>query len=167
MRCGIVLAMLLAVTACMEKNPSSPTVPLNQQFELAPGQSANVQGASIRVSFLRVLGDSRCPADALCIQGGDAIVGIQVEPDGSPAVPPSCTPGRPVKHGDLTIELVQLSPYPFSSRTIQPDEMPRHIARHALKDREVRPRITADPDWNDSSGDREAGAATDAVHREV
>jgi hypothetical protein len=29
---------------------------------------------------------------------------------------------RPVKHGDLTIELVQLSPYPFSSRTIQPDE---------------------------------------------
>jgi hypothetical protein len=124
MRYGIVLAMLLAVTACMEKNPSSPTVPLNQQFELAPGQSANVQGASIRVSFLRVLGDSRCPADALCIQGGDAIVGIQAEPDGSPAVPYELHTGdmRPVKHGDLTIELVQLSPYPFSSRTIQPDE---------------------------------------------
>jgi hypothetical protein len=123
MRYGFVL-FLLAVTACHDMNPSSPTVPLNQQFELAPGQSANVQGASIRVSFLRVLGDSRCPADVLCVQGGDAIVEIQVQPDGSGVVPYDLHTGdmRPVKHGDLTIELVQLSPYPFSSRTIQPDE---------------------------------------------
>jgi hypothetical protein len=123
MRYGFVL-FLLAVTACNGMNPSSPTVPLNQQFELAPGQSATVQGASIRVSFLRVLGDSRCPADALCIQGGDAIVAIQVEPDGSGAVPYELHTGdmRPVTHGNFTIELVQLSPYPFSSRTIQPDE---------------------------------------------
>jgi hypothetical protein len=124
MRYGFVLALLLAATACMDKNPSSPTVPLNQQFELAPGQSANVEGASVRVSFLRVLGDSRCPADALCIQGGDAIVEIEVDPNGSPSVPYELHTGdmRPVTHGDLTIELVQLSPYPFSSRTIQPDE---------------------------------------------
>ena len=121
MRYGFVLALFLAVTGCTETNPSSPTVPLNQQFELAPGQSATVQGASIRVSFLRVLGDSRCPADVLCVQGGAAIVEIQVQPDGSGAVPYELHTGdmRPVKHGDLTIELVQLSPYPFSSRTIQ------------------------------------------------
>jgi hypothetical protein len=124
MRYGFVLGLFLAATACTEKNPSSPTVPLNEQFELAPGQSANVEGASIRVSFLRVLGDSRCPADVLCVQGGDAIVAIQVEPGGGPSVPYELHTGdmRPVKHGDLTIELVQLSPYPFSSRTIPPDE---------------------------------------------
>jgi hypothetical protein len=123
MRYGFVLVLLLTVTACMEKNPSGPAVPLNQQFELAPGQSAEVRGASVSVSFLRVLGDSRCPADALCIQGGDAIVGIEVDPDGSPAVPYELHTGSmaPVTHGDLTIELVQLSPYPFSSRTIEPD----------------------------------------------
>lgn len=124
MRYGSVLVFLLAATACTETNPSSPTVPLNQQFELAPGQSANVQGASIRVSFLRVLGDSRCPADVLCVQGGDAIVEIQVNPDGGGGVPYDLHTGdmRPVQHADLTIELVQLSPYPFSSRTIQPGE---------------------------------------------
>jgi hypothetical protein len=122
MRYGIVVALLLAVTACNDANPSSPTVPLNNQFELAPGQSANVEGAAIRVSFLRVLGDSRCPADVLCVQGGDAIVAIEVDADGSPSVPYELHTGdmRPVKHGDLTIELVQLSPYPFSSQTIQP-----------------------------------------------
>jgi hypothetical protein len=122
MRYGIVLALLLAVTACSEGSPASPTVPLNQQFELAPGQSVNVEGASIRVSFLRVLGDSRCPADVLCVQGGDAIVEIQVLPDGSGAVPYELHTGdmRPVQHGDLTIQLIQLSPYPFSSQTIPP-----------------------------------------------
>lgn len=99
-------------------------MPLNRQFELAPGQTATVEGASIRVSFLRVLGDSRCPADALCIQGGDAIVQIEVRPDGGGVRPYDLHTGdmRPVKHDDLTIELVQLAPYPFSSRTIQPDE---------------------------------------------
>ena len=29
---------------------------------------------------------------------------------------------RPVVHNGLTIALVQLSPYPFSARTIAPDE---------------------------------------------
>ncbi len=124
MRYGIALFCLTVTTACADMSPSGPTVPLNQQFELAPGQSATVEGASIRVSFLRVVGDSRCPADVLCVQGGDAIVEIQVHPDGSGGVPYELHTGdmRPVKHGDLTIELVQLSPYPFSSRTIQPGE---------------------------------------------
>jgi hypothetical protein len=124
MRYGFMFGLLLAATACMETNPSSPSVPLDEQFVLAPGQSADVRGASVSVSFLRVLGDSRCPADALCVQGGDAIVAIEVDPDGSPSVPYELHTGNmlPVKHGDLTIELVQLAPYPFSSRTIQPDE---------------------------------------------
>jgi hypothetical protein len=125
MRYGpLLLLMLAAATACSDASPSGPTVPLNQQFELAPGQAATVEGASIRVSFIRVVGDSRCPADVLCVQGGDAIVEIQVHPGGTGTVPYELHTGdmRPVKHGDLTIELVQLSPYPFSSRTIQPGE---------------------------------------------
>ena len=48
-----------------------PAKPLNT---LAPGQAATVEGSPVRVLFLRVSGDSRCPADALCVLGGDAIV---------------------------------------------------------------------------------------------
>ena len=40
---------------------------------------------------------------------------------------------QPVPHDDVTIHLVQLAPYPFSSRTIAPDVYPRHTARHALR----------------------------------
>ena len=39
---------------------------------------------------------------------------------------------RPVQHEEVTIELVQLSPYPFSSPAIKPGEYPRDASRHAV-----------------------------------
>src|SRR5712691_89624 len=90
------------------------------------GETADVPGASIRIRFQGVMGDSRCPADVVCIQGGDALVRIDVLPTENPG--PSVTYElhtgnmRPVEHAGLTIALVQLSPYPFSSRSVSPGE---------------------------------------------
>jgi hypothetical protein len=116
------VAVLSAAAACSD-SPTRPSAPLDRQFTLAPGEAARIAGTSVRVRFERVDGDSRCPADALCVLGGDAVVRIAVENDG---------PGRsyalhtgtmaPVRHDDLTIALVELAPYPFSARTIAPDE---------------------------------------------
>jgi len=79
----------------------------------------------VQVHFHGVTGDSRCPADALCIQGGDATVHVDVAASGgaNPAQLELHT-GRlqPARYGDFTIALETLSPYPFSSRTIAPDE---------------------------------------------
>ena len=73
---------------------------------------------------MRVSGDSRCPADAVCIQGGDALVEVQVS-NGN-AAPYDLHTGdqsrAAVTHEGFRIELVQLQPYPFSSRTIAPDD---------------------------------------------
>ena len=91
---------------------------------MEPGDAAAIDGTDVRVRFLRVSGDSRCPADVVCIQGGDAIVHIRAgngdtrdfelhTGDESRAA---------VSHEGLRIALVSLQPYPFSSRTIQPDE---------------------------------------------
>jgi hypothetical protein len=90
---------------------------------LAPGQTAGVDEAGISLRFEGVSGDSRCPADAVCVQGGDALVQIEVLTPGS-RQPYVLHTGdmRPVSHADLTIALVQLAPYPFSSRTIEPGE---------------------------------------------
>lgn len=57
-------------------------------------------------------------------QGGDAIVRIEVlswngRRDGYDLHTGDM---RPVRHGDLTIGLVRLEPYPFSSRTIEPGD---------------------------------------------
>lgn len=114
--------MAVLLGAC-DESPTGPTVPLNEQFELAPAQTRLVDGTGVAVRFDRVSGDSRCPADALCIQGGDALVHITVTSERRNQMYELHTGDmRPVQHGAFTIALVQLQPYPFSSRTIRPEE---------------------------------------------
>jgi hypothetical protein len=114
----------LLLAGCDEQSPVGPTVPLNQQFTLAPGESASIENTAIRIEFMRVSGDSRCPADAVCIQGGDARVEVRVT-NGSSTRYDLHTGDQSraaVTHAGFRIELVQLQPYPFSSRTIAPGE---------------------------------------------
>jgi hypothetical protein len=111
------------MTGCDQTSPTGPTVPINSEFVLAPGQSAVIEGANISIQFDGVEGDSRCPADALCIQGGDARVRVEVtSARGRREYELHTGNTQPVRHDDVTIHLVQLAPYPFSSRTIAPDE---------------------------------------------
>ena len=121
--CGLALCLLF-VTACDEASPFGPTVPLSQRFPLELGETASVEGTSLRVQFLRVSGDSRCPVDAICIQGGDAIVHVRAT-ESTAADYELHTGGPPhavVTPAGFRIELAELQPYPFSSRTIQPGD---------------------------------------------
>jgi hypothetical protein len=68
-----------------------------------------------------VTGDSRCPADIFCIQGGDAVVQTRVVDSGGSSeyeLHTGDSRRAVATHRDLRIELKQLQPYPFSSRTI-------------------------------------------------
>ena len=114
---------MLALVAC-DQSPTAPTVGLNQEFVLAPGEAATIAGAGVSLRFVGVLGDSRCPADAVCIQGGDAIVRIRVLSFGGGRHEYDLHTGdlRPVVHRGLTIALVNLVPYPFGSPAVQPNE---------------------------------------------
>ncbi|MGQ0737360.1 MAG: hypothetical protein ACT4QD_27410 [Acidobacteriota bacterium] len=115
--------ILVAFGAGCDESLTGPTVPLNQDFTLAPRQTAWVEAASLTVRFDRVTGDSRCPSDVVCIQGGDAIVHITVTSAQSVRGHELHTGDlKPVRHDEVTIALVSLVPYPFSSRTISPDE---------------------------------------------
>ena len=125
MRPLLVLCCLLAVTACDENSALGPTVNLSERFTLAPGEVARVRDAGLNVQFTMVTGDSRCPADAVCILGGDAIVHIQVT-EGGATSPYELHTGDASRaaatHKQLRIALVELQPYPFSSRTIAPGD---------------------------------------------
>jgi hypothetical protein len=120
----LTLLCLCFLAACDEPAPTRPSVPLNQQFTLAPGERATLVDAAAQIEFVTVSGDSRCPADAVCIQGGDALVHIVVH--GSQVSEYQLHTGdaarSSVQHGPLRITLVDLQPYPFSSRTIRPDQ---------------------------------------------
>lgn len=89
---------------------------------LAPGQRTQV-AERLSVGFVGVLGDSRCPADALCIQGGDAIVRIEIDAGRRQAQRDLHTGNmQPVLFEGVRVELVELSPYPFSGRPIEPGD---------------------------------------------
>ena len=121
----LVVLCLLAVTACDEQNPVGPSVGMNERFTLAPGEVATVRDVDLNVQFVDVTGDSRCPADAICIQGGDALVNIRVLDNGATSAYELHTGDSSraaVTHKQVRIALVELAPYPFSSRTIAPGE---------------------------------------------
>jgi hypothetical protein len=125
MRLVVVVLCVFAVTACDEANPVGPTVGLNERFMLAPQEVATVRDADMSVQFVSVTGDSRCPADAVCIQGGDAIVHIRVIDGGAQSsyeLHTGDSSRATVTHKQVRIALVELQPYPFSSRTIAPGE---------------------------------------------
>src|SRR5262245_26709459 len=112
----LLVLCLLAVTACDENSPAVPTVALNGLFMLAHAEMATVQDVDRRVQFVEVTGDSRCPADAICIQGGDALVHVRVFDSGvsSPYELHTGDSSRAtVTHKQVRIGLVELQPYPF------------------------------------------------------
>jgi hypothetical protein len=121
MRHFLLALCLLAAAACLGKSPAAPA-PVDRDVVLAPGQTVEVTtGLSVR--FVSVIGDSRCPADAICIQGGDAIVRVEIE-SGAGLGQRDLHTGTlaPVSFGDVQLRLVELQPYPFSSRPFDPRE---------------------------------------------
>jgi hypothetical protein len=123
MRLFVLIAGLCAAAiSCSSDTPAAPDTPFDVNLVLAIGETQPVAGSALRVRFDAVLGDSRCPGDALCILGGDAIVQITVLPDGSKTVTFELHTGdmQPAHYNNVTIALVQLSPYPFVSNPIDP-----------------------------------------------
>jgi hypothetical protein len=121
------VAMTLGVVAACGGTgvPVAPVVPVDQRVVLAPGQTLATE-AGVSVQFVEVSGDSRCPADALCIQGGDAIVTIRVretmDAGSTYALHTGDAARAAATHRGVRIELVELQPYPFSSRPFTPDQ---------------------------------------------
>jgi hypothetical protein len=116
---------LLFVTLGCDELPSGPTVALNERFTLAPGESARIDRSQVRLEFTDVTGDSRCPADAICIQGGDAVVRVRATAGSAASTLELHTGDSSRAAGTfqgLRVELMELQPYPFSSRTIAPGD---------------------------------------------
>jgi hypothetical protein len=119
----LVLCGFLA-TGCDQASPSGPSAALDQPFILRPGQLSSIAGTGARVQFVEVINDSRCPINAICITAGDASIAILIVDDqGSSRYELHTEPSRKsATHRDLRIELMELQPYPDTSRRIDPSE---------------------------------------------
>jgi hypothetical protein len=105
-------------------HPSQPSRPLGQPFELRPGTSA-VLADGLRVTFDAVKSDSRCPLDALCVQAGEAVVGLTLTQSsgGEAAREVRTTPSlSEVSYLSYIVKLVALAPFPRSTQQIRPED---------------------------------------------
>jgi hypothetical protein len=118
---------ITAVAACSGENnvfdvPQYSTAVRPVDVVIVPGEEIVVDGL-LRVTFLEVAEDSRCPIDALCVwQGNGAVViGLRMGmgPTRSFTLNTSVAP-RAVTHGGYTIGLLELTPAPVSTARIDP-----------------------------------------------
>jgi len=112
------VCLLAATAAACDESPTGPSVSVDARFTLAPGATASVRGRGVTLRFEGVTGDSRCPGDAVCIQGGDAVVKVVASGDGGSLTLDLHTGDSSrasVTYGSVKVTLVELTPYPFSS----------------------------------------------------
>lgn len=84
LRFRLFAAALVAATAGCS-SPNEPGGIFRTEVTLRPGEVTAVASTPLRIGFDRVAADSRCPATALCIQSGDALVVFNVSIGGSGA----------------------------------------------------------------------------------
>ena len=126
----------LALQACAS-GASTLTAPVTEvslgeagdSIALRPGTTVVVVGG-LRLTFDRVVSDSRCPRDVVCIWSGDAIVEIVADPICYPAcgVPSllltlhTDTEPRAGQYLGYVVRLVALQPMPVSTGQIDPSD---------------------------------------------
>lgn len=117
---------VLCMATCGAGVPTAPRpVSLDEDFELAPAQSARVGDTGLLLKFERVTGDSRCAVDVQCIWEGDATVAVTAtlagHEDGHLDLHTTTSGGgkREAKFGDFTVALTRLAPQPRSSTHIE------------------------------------------------
>jgi hypothetical protein len=96
-------AALALVVAC-----ASGGVPIGEPFRLRPGQSAKVE--DLRIEFVAIASDSRCPPDVTCVWEGDAVVRLDVN---GQTVELHTHQPKPASVLGYTIELRSLSREPY------------------------------------------------------
>lgn len=122
----LMTAVVAGVTSCgSTSGPSPSTRPvLGEQFTLAVGESTEIAGTSLVLTFREVLGDSRCPSDALilCAWEGDAEVAVHaVAYQADPAIFGLHTNDQfkvVRQYAGFEVRLVSLDPYPVTTNSI-------------------------------------------------
>ena len=92
-------------------------------FALEPGKPVQLAGTGVRVTFLEVVSDSRCPVDVVCVTAGDAEVRLAVVGQGENRTVSLHTTqeSRSATIGAVRLELTGLAPSPRSTVTTRPE----------------------------------------------
>ena len=101
--------------------PSPMQTPTDHRVEIGLGASVELPGNDIGISFDRIVEDSRCPANVVCISAGkvvieltlteansSAVVRLYLEPGSGIESPWAAVPRSQHRSGDISIRLTSL-----------------------------------------------------------
>ena len=123
---AITIANLEQESFAQSSEPMTIEANLDSEFVLQIDQSAEIKSEDMKITFLNVTADSRCPSDVTCIWQGQAGIELdvqkgEVESIVSLSIGGDSSPEESIFNSYL-IQLVDLSPYPVSTKNIQSDE---------------------------------------------
>ena len=98
-------------------------VRLNREFKLKAGEQVTLKRTRMRIKFVTVENDSRCPKDVTCVWAGNAAVQFRLSIGRRNKMVTLNTSGsstgvREVEYQGYKVKLVDLSPYPLSKQKI-------------------------------------------------
>jgi hypothetical protein len=97
------------------------TVDAGAEFILAPGATASIQAAELRVRFVAVTEDSRCPRDTTCIWAGEVKGRFEIQ-RGTRKSSAEILEGGNTLAGEYRVTLVRVEPLPTSTARIAPQD---------------------------------------------
>jgi uncharacterized Zn finger protein len=118
--------MVLSVILSCGTNEFEDERKIGEEFSLHIGETATVKGEDVRIRFLEISEDSRCPRDVTCIWEGRATANIEVSRGDISQKVDLIVPGltdTPVKQQLEEYEFVfRILPYPESEVQISPGD---------------------------------------------
>ena len=114
---GLIASQLLAACSGV---PGDTSASLGQEFILKPGQSASIPGEALKIRFLQILNDSRCPAGVTCIWAGEVSSLVEItyldSPNRMVLTQPGSGPAKSAFNGyDIAFDV---QPYPEAGKQI-------------------------------------------------
>ena len=117
---SLLFTCMLLPLGCVNKNVSQAR--LGQEFFLAIGQAINITGEDLKVKFIEVVEDSRCPSDVECLWEGKVSCIIELSQNGitdkTVLTQPGLIDGYAVERYRLYELKYRIEPYPESTKKI-------------------------------------------------
>jgi len=116
---GLLVLLLGLLTGCA--GGSEIKTKLGQQFTLHIGQTAQIEGEQLSITFDGVSEDSRCPRDVLCIRAGEVKCEVTITYQGSASSITLIQPGMtepPSETYQVYTFIFSVDPYPEAGKQI-------------------------------------------------
>jgi hypothetical protein len=117
------ILMVFALAGCgTARSLESRTVELGVEVTMASGETVSVKATPLKVRFVAVTEDSRCPREVTCIWAGEVKVALEFHGSSPLAAQAEIAERGSTVAGAYRVTLVRVEPHPTSTARIAPQD---------------------------------------------